>query len=71
MLVGQDVAEQIPDGSMDIVGCMIESHLHQAKQLVVAGQVLRYGQSITDSCLGFDDTLSLLEVLATPIATRA
>lgn len=71
MLVGQDVAEQISKGSMDIVGCMIESHLHEGKQLVVAGQALRYGQSITDACLGFDDTQNLLEVLANAVAKRA
>jgi 3-deoxy-7-phosphoheptulonate synthase len=71
ILVGQDVADQISNGCMDIVGCMIESHLHEGKQAVVADQALRYGQSITDPCLGFDDTQRLLEVLANSVAKRA
>jgi 3-deoxy-7-phosphoheptulonate synthase len=71
ILVGQDVAEQISNGCMDIVGCMIESHLHEGKQAVGADQALRYGQSITDPCLGFDDTQGLLEVLANAVAKRA
>ena len=71
ILVGQDVAAQISNGCTDIVGCMIESHLHEGKQAVVAGQALRYGQSITDPCLGFDDTQSLLEDLANAVVQRA
>ena len=68
--VGRDIAAQIVNGTDDIVGCMIESHLQEGKQKVVVGQPLAYGQSITDACLGFEDTAGLLGELAEAVATR-
>ncbi len=65
---GRDVAGQIAAGDDRIVGAMIESHLQPGRQDVTAGRPLAYGQSITDACLGWDDTALLLEQLA--IATR-
>ena len=49
---------------------MIESHLVEGRQELGAGKELTYGQSITDACLGWDDTIGLLETLATSVADR-
>lgn len=61
MAVVNEVARQIVAGNRDIVGIMLESHLHQGKQAV--SSTMRYGVSITDACLGFDDTANLLHNL--------
>jgi len=68
--VGADVANQIGAGSAHIIGVMIESHLRAGSQKVVSGQPLTYGQSITDACLGWDDTCLLLDQLASAIEHR-
>lgn len=62
--VGNAVAKQIANGDRRIIGTMIESHLVAGRQDVVAGQKLVYGQSITDACLGWDNTVELIETLA-------
>lgn len=68
--VGADIAQQIRDGSEYIVGCMIESHLVEGNQKVEAGKDLVYGQSITDACINFDQTESVLAELAGAIKSR-
>jgi 3-deoxy-7-phosphoheptulonate synthase len=68
--VGRDVAGQIAGGSRRIFGVMIESHLVEGRQDVIPEKPLTYGQSITDACIGWDDTVPLLETLATAVATR-
>jgi len=68
--VGQDVAAQIAGGSRQIFGAMIESHLFEGRQDAVPGQPLTYGQSITDACLGWEDTKRLLETMAIAIDRR-
>ncbi len=70
LVVGEDVAEQISHGDKRIFGVMIESHLKAGRQNVVEGQELTYGQSITDACLGWDDTLRLLNGLAKAVQKR-
>ncbi len=55
--VAQAVAEQIGAGQRAIIGVMLESHLVAGAQTVVPGQPLVYGQSITDGCLAFDETV--------------
>lgn len=70
LLVGADVAGQISAGNHTIIGCMIESHLQEGQQKVAAGQPLVYGQSITDACLSFADTESLLAQLAAAVVNR-
>ncbi|MGR9099464.1 MAG: 3-deoxy-7-phosphoheptulonate synthase AroG [Gammaproteobacteria bacterium] len=70
MLVGEDVAGQIAAGDRRIIGAMIESHLVAGRQDVVRGRELTYGQSITDGCLGWDDTVQLLEELAAAVQRR-
>ncbi len=64
LAVGKDVAAQVARGDARIVGAMIESHLVGGRQDLVAGRPLTYGQSITDACLGWEDTVALLDVLA-------
>ncbi len=68
--VGADVAAQIAHGDERIVGVMVESHLHPGRQDLVAGKPLAHGISITDPCLGWDDTAPLLEVLAQAVRAR-
>ena len=70
LIVGDDVAEQIGHGDHRIMGVMIESHLKAGNQPVVEGQELTYGQSITDACLSWDDTVPLLKKLALAVQKR-
>ena len=65
--VCRDVAEQIANGDRRIIGVMLESNLIAGAQKLVAGQPLVYGQSITDACIGWDETLPLLRELATAV----
>jgi 3-deoxy-7-phosphoheptulonate synthase len=62
------LAAQIHAGSREIFGVMLESNLLEGRQELVAGLKLKYGQSITDACISWDDTVPLLEKLA--IAAR-
>jgi 3-deoxy-7-phosphoheptulonate synthase len=68
--VAQEIARQVAQGSFRVFGLMVESFLVGGRQNVVAGQPLTYGQSITDGCLGFDDTVPLLEGLAEAVVKR-
>ena len=68
--VAADVARQVAGGSDAIFGVMIESNLVAGAQRHESGRPLAYGQSITDACLGFDETLPLLEQLAAASARR-
>jgi 3-deoxy-7-phosphoheptulonate synthase len=72
-LVADDVAKQLEQGSRSIVGMMIESHLVAGRQDLAAGRTLNdliYGQSITDACLGWDDSVQALERLAEGVRAR-
>ncbi|BBV01858.1 3-deoxy-7-phosphoheptulonate synthase [Providencia hangzhouensis] len=68
--VARDIAEQIKDGSTAISGVMAESFLVEGTQKVVSDQPLVYGQSITDPCLGWEDTKQLIEILAQAVESR-
>jgi 3-deoxy-7-phosphoheptulonate synthase len=68
--VGRDVAAQLAAGEERIVGVMIESHLNPGRQDLVPGQPLAHGVSITDACLGWDDTAALLDTLAHAVRQR-
>jgi 3-deoxy-7-phosphoheptulonate synthase len=68
--VAADIARQIADGEQRISGVMIESNLVAGRQDVVPGQPLVYGQSITDGCIDWETTVSVLNVLADAVATR-
>ncbi|MEX9955718.1 3-deoxy-7-phosphoheptulonate synthase [Providencia alcalifaciens] len=68
--VARDIAEQIKDGSTAISGVMAESFLIEGTQKVIADQALVYGQSITDPCLGWEDTEQLIEILSQAVDSR-
>ena len=68
--VARDIAAQIADGSPYVFGVMIESHLVAGRQDARPGQPLVYGQSITDACLAWDDTVPVLEELAKAVRAR-
>jgi 3-deoxy-7-phosphoheptulonate synthase len=65
-----DVAGQIGRGESRIVGAMIESHVNPGRQDLVPGKPLEYGVSITDACLGWADTVKLLDTLAEGVRSR-
>jgi len=68
--VGRDVAGQIARGDRRIIGVMVESHLVAGRQDVIAGKPLVYGQSITDACIGWNDSVPLLHALAAGVRER-
>ncbi|MFB2639568.1 3-deoxy-7-phosphoheptulonate synthase AroG [Shewanella bicestrii] len=70
MDVANDVAEQVAAGNKAIFGVMVESHLVEGRQDLIEGQALCYGQSITDACIGWDDTERLLDVLNQSVIAR-
>jgi len=70
LAVADAIATQIEGGESRIVGIMVESHLVGGRQDLVPGKPLVYGQSITDACLGWDDSVSLLERLAAGVRGR-
>lgn len=65
-----DIAEQIRSGDESIIGVMVESHLVAGRQDLSPGQPLTYGQSITDGCLGWDESIRVLHVLADAVDER-
>jgi 3-deoxy-7-phosphoheptulonate synthase len=72
--VARDIATQISAGSRQVFGVMVESHLHAGAQKFTPGkdkiEKLEYGKSITDACLGWDDSLTCLEALSQAVAAR-
>ena len=70
IVVAEDVAAQIAGGERRITGVMIESHLEEGRQDLVAGVPLKHGVSITDACIGFAQTVPVLEGLASAVKAR-
>ena len=70
MMVAEDVAGQISQGNYAIFGVMVESHLVEGRQDLIEGSALCYGQSITDACIGWDDTETLLATLNQSVLNR-
>jgi 3-deoxy-7-phosphoheptulonate synthase len=70
MEVAANVAAQLAAGDERIVGVMVESHLNPGRQDLVPGQPLAHGVSITDPCLGWEDTERVLEMLADGVRKR-
>ena len=68
--VAADIAEQISAGDSHIIGVMIESHINAGRQDIEPGKELLYGVSITDGCIGWDDTVDVLESLARAVTAR-
>jgi 3-deoxy-7-phosphoheptulonate synthase len=68
--VAADVGRQISGGDGRIIGVMVESHLKAGRQDHVPGRELVYGMSITDGCLGWEDSRGVLDVLAEGVRQR-
>ncbi|MFT5113681.1 MAG: 3-deoxy-7-phosphoheptulonate synthase [Parasphingorhabdus sp.] len=68
--VCQDVGNQVASGDQRIFGVMIESHLHEGRQDQKPGVELKYGQSITDACIGWDDNVELLKTLSDAVVQQ-
>ena len=68
-VVCRDIARQIARGNRNILGVMLESNLVAGAQKLVPGGPLIYGQSITDACMGWEQTLELLSELAKAVRT--
>src|SRR5690349_7139834 len=68
--VGHNVATQIAAGDARIFGVMVESHLKAGRQDLIPGKSLIYGQSITDACVGWEETRVLMDALAGAVRQR-
>lgn len=68
--VAKDVGAQVAGGDMRIMGVMVESHLKEGRQDLKPGMALEYGQSITDACIGWEDSLTVLDTLAEAVRKR-
>ncbi|HMV62614.1 MAG TPA: 3-deoxy-7-phosphoheptulonate synthase AroG [Rhodocyclaceae bacterium] len=68
--VARDVAGQLAEGEDRIIGVMVESHLKEGRQDLKPGVPLEYGQSITDACIGWEDSATVLEMLAEGVRQR-
>ena len=71
VLVAEDLSKQISGGSKDVASVMIESNLVEGNQKISANlSDLVYGQSVTDSCVGLDDTEKILSMFADAVQKR-
>jgi len=72
--VARDIAAQIRGGSRQVFGVMVESHLKAGAQKFTPGKddvsALEYGKSITDACIGWDDSEAVLQILSQAVAAR-
>src|SRR5438105_7555196 len=68
--VGREVAAQVTRGEDRIMGVMIESNLKAGRQDLLPGKELVYGQSITDACIGWQESVPLLEGFAEAVRAR-
>jgi 3-deoxy-7-phosphoheptulonate synthase len=69
-VVARDIATQMREGSHKIMGVMLESHLLEGKQDLTSGQKPKQGQSITDGCIGWEETVELLDELADAVKLK-
>jgi 3-deoxy-7-phosphoheptulonate synthase len=65
-----DIARQIAAGDSRIIGVMVESHLVAGRQDLVPGKELVYGQSVTDGCINWEESLGVLDGLADAVKQR-
>lgn len=68
--VAANLATQIAAGDQRIIGVMLESHLNEGRQDHAPGCDLEYGKSITDACIGWQDTINSLNLLANAVSAR-
>ena len=66
--VVESICEQMLNGNNNIKGVMIESHLNEGNQKI--SESLKYGQSITDACMGWEDTVKCLEMLSSAVEKK-
>ena len=66
--VVESICNQIAEGNNNVKGVMIESHLNEGNQKI--SENLKYGQSITDACMGWEDTISCLQKLNDAISVK-
>ncbi len=64
----ESICNQIAEGNNNVKGVMIESHLNEGNQKI--SENLKYGQSITDACMGWEDTISCLQKLNDAISVK-
>lgn len=69
-LVIADIARRIAAGERRVSGVMVESHLKAGRQDLVPGKAPEYGQSITDGCIDWQSSVSVLEQLASAVRAR-
>jgi 3-deoxy-7-phosphoheptulonate synthase len=65
-----EVGRQVAAGDMRLFGVMVESHLVAGRQDLVAGRELVYGQSVTDGCIGWEESIAVLDGLAQAVRQR-
>ena len=70
MDVSTDISEQIAAGDKSLFGVMIESHLVEGRQDIVNGGAATYGQSVTDACIGWEDSETVLRQLSDAVKAR-
>jgi 3-deoxy-7-phosphoheptulonate synthase len=70
VVAARAIGQQVADGSDAVVGIMLESFLVEGRQDLEDSEELTYGQSITDACIAWDDTVSLLDELAADVRAR-
>ncbi|MCC7461127.1 MAG: 3-deoxy-7-phosphoheptulonate synthase [Gammaproteobacteria bacterium] len=68
--IAADIAARIGAGEEGIAGVMVESHLVAGRQDIRPGVPLTYGQSVTDGCIGWAESVTVLETLAQAVARR-
>ena len=68
--VGRDIAGQMEKGERRIIGVMVESNLVAGRQDAEPGKALKFGQSITDACLGWEASTELLAIFADAVKAR-
>ncbi len=68
--VAKNVAAQLAAGDDRIMGVMVESHLKEGRQDLVPGKELEYGKSVTDACIGWEDSIDVLDILAEGVRQR-
>jgi len=69
LLVAKDLAAQLGHGEQGIVAVMVESFMCEGRQEITS-QPLRYGQSVTDACISWEQTLTLVDMLAQGVEAR-
>jgi 3-deoxy-7-phosphoheptulonate synthase len=65
-----NIGAQVAGGDERIIGVMVESHLVAGRQDLLPGKKLTYGQSVTDGCIGWEDSVRVLETLAESVRRR-